>query len=371
MTLEKPHRIGQSPLIWLSSDERHLIFSTLWATRMQVTCPACQKTLQSKTDLSGKTVKCPCGHSFAVPKAAAAAPAAAVTVSAAPAAKITVSCSCGKTLQAPAAAAGKAVKCPCGQVVKVPAAASAPAQRAPVARPVAAMAAAGSSSPAPVQSRRPAVQPAAFNAAPNPYAAPNPFGDMSDDEWKNMVQAHTPKQVDTSKPKEKSAAAKMLEEARRDTGQGDNLAMESALGFLNKTRGILVGLGLLFIVRVSIDYWLSMSMIDSLAGHEEPEVVAFIKWIVVVFCGIGAGVGVLFIVMGFLVSMLPLTCTISAIVIYTLLELLQLILDPLSLFSIRGWIFRIAIFGGLIQGINNAAYYRHLKAEEKAAKKSR
>ena len=336
---------------------------------MQVTCPACQKTLQSKNDLSGKTVKCPCGHAFTAPRAAAAPAVASTAVSNPPAAKITIQCTCGKTLQAPATAAGKAVKCPCGQVVKVPAGAAtatakpiAAAKPVAAARPVAAMAA----SAVPAQARRAAPQPAAVNAAPNP------FGDISDDEWKNMVQSHAPKQVDTSKPKEKTAAAKMLDQARQETGVGDSLAMESALGFLNKTRGILVGIGILVLVVVAIDYWLSMSELEALtAGGEEPELIAFVKKVVIVFCGIGAGVATAFIVAGFLVSIFPLTCTISALVLYTLLELVRLLVNPLALLSIRGWIFRISIFSGLIQGINNAAYYRHLKAEEKAARKQK
>lgn len=330
---------------------------------MQVTCPACQKTLQSKTDLSGKSVKCPCGHSFAVPKAAAGPPTAAV--SAAPAAKISVSCSCGKTLQAPAAAAGKAVKCPCGQIVKVPPAASVPAHRASAAKPVAALAAMGAPSPAPVQNRRPAVQPAALNAAPNP------FGDMSDDEWKNMVQTHAPKQVDTSKPKEKSAAAKMLDEARKDTGQVNQSAMESAKSFLGKTRATLVGLGILCLVRAVVIWWLLSSMLTAAAGAEEPEILTAIRWVVAIFCGIDVGIAVLYIVLGFMVSIFPLTCTITALVIFSLIEIASLIFNPRSITSIPGWAFRIAIFGGLIQGINNAAYYSHLKAEDKAAKKNR
>lgn len=333
---------------------------------MQVTCPACQKTLQSQADLSGKSVKCKCGHTFAVPKAGGSTTAVgkAAAPTAVAASKIAVSCSCGKSLQAPAAAAGKAVKCPCGQVVKVPAAA-APAQRTAsakpaVARPVAAVAA------APAQARRPAPVPA---SAAN--AAPNPFGDISDDEWKNMVQAHAPKQVDTSKPKEKSAATKMLEEARKESGKGNESAMESAVGFLNKTRAILVGLGLLCIVRAVISYWLITSMIDAMAAGDEEGVATIAKWIVTVFCGIDLGIGVLYIVLGFMVSILPLTCTISALVIFSLVEIASLLLDPTSILSIRGWIFRIAIFGGLIQGINNAAYYAHLKAEDKASKKNR
>lgn len=332
---------------------------------MQVTCPACQKTLQSKTDLSGKSVKCPCGHSFAVPKAAAAP--AAATVSAA---KISVSCSCGKTLQAPAAAAGKAVKCPCGQVVKVPAAASAPAQRTSAAKPVAALAAVGASTPAPALNRRPAVQPAALNAAPNP------FGDMSDDEWKNMVQAHAPKQIDTSKPKEKSATTKMLEQARQETGVGNESAKETALAFLNKTRGTILLVGIGYLISSIVLCWLDVSMVNSLrdaavANGAEPEEASILVTALYVYYGVAIGMSILFMSLAALISYLPMTCTITAIVLFTLVELLRLLSRPISLISPRDWIIRASIFGGLIQGINNAAYYRHLKAEEKAARRNR
>ena len=356
---------------------------------MQVTCPACKKTLQSKADLSGKTVKCGCGHSFAVAKAPAASqvaassnavpanPSASGSGSAAVSGKIAVKCSCGKTLQAPAAAAGKAVKCPCGQVVKVPApaaattAAAAPAKRQAAAVPVAAMS--SSAAPARRPASQPAPRPAAQPAAQSAFVstAPNPFADISDAEWQSMVQSNAPKVVDQSKPKEKSAAAKMLEEARKETGKGNVLAMDSAKGFLNKTRGILVGIGLLILVRVAIDYWLSMGELEQLAATEDAEVVAVVKTVVMVFLGIGAGIATLFIVLGFMVSIIPMTSTIVALVMYSLIELLGLLLNPFSLISIRGWIFRITIFGALIQGINNAAYFKHLKAEEKEAKRAR
>ncbi len=184
-----------------------------------------------------------------------------------------------------------------------------------------------------------------------------------------MVQSHTPQQVDQSKPKEKTSATKMLEQARQESGKGNETAMESALGFLNKTRAILVGLGILCLIRSVVAYWLLSSLVDSLS-IDDPELLSATKFVVMIFCGIDIGIAVLYIVLGFLVSIFPLTCTITALVVFTLIEIASMITNPRSIVSIPGWIFRIAIFGGLIQGINNAAYFRHLKAEEKAAKKA-
>ena len=60
---------------------------------------------------------------------------------------IKISCQCGKTLNAPDKAAGKAVKCPsCGQPIRVPSAGGAAAGTAPAAQaaaPAAATAASG------------------------------------------------------------------------------------------------------------------------------------------------------------------------------------------------------------------------------------
>lgn len=163
----------------------------------------------------------------------------------------------------------------------------------------------------------------------------------------------------------------MLDEARKETGTGYESAMEAAHGFLNKTRAILVGLGILCMVRAIVSYWLLISFIDALAGPDEEGGASFAKMVVTVFCGIDLGIGFLYIAFGFLVSVFPLTCAISALVVFCLVEIAGLLLDPGSILSIRGWAFRIAIFGGLIQGVNNAAYYSHLKAEERAAKKNR
>jgi hypothetical protein len=342
---------------------------------MQVTCPACQKTLQSQADLTGKSIKCKCGNTFMV-----GAPDAATQ---APSAKITVSCSCGKTLQAPASAAGKAVKCPCGQLIKVPAGAASPAAKpAAIAKPAVAAAAATTATRAPAVAHTAAVaRPAPVVRRPAPTAAggaPNPFGDMSDEEWQGLVAKHAPRKPteQDNKPKVNTATENMLEEARKDTNQGKSMLREGAEGHLDQSRWLLVGLGVVLLAYSAFQLFMLNGMLESMAsaaeraGDEEFDREA-IRMVLMILGGFAVSVSVIFMLLGFFIFLLPLTCSVSALLLYICLELVRILSDPLDLLSIRSWIIRGAIFGGLIQAINNAAYYRFVKKQEKEERKAR
>ncbi|MGO8750684.1 MAG: hypothetical protein ACLQNE_32440 [Thermoguttaceae bacterium] len=95
---------------------------------INVACPACGKTLRAPASAAGKKAKCPqCGKPVLVPVAAPQAETVATPVSTTPpgtpaAETISAACpACGKTLKAPASAAGKKAKCPaCNAVMVVP-----------------------------------------------------------------------------------------------------------------------------------------------------------------------------------------------------------------------------------------------------------
>lgn len=73
-------------------------------------------------------------------------------------------------------------------------------------------------------------------------------------------------------------------------------------------------------------------------------------------------IAIVFCVCGGLIFKFPMTGAFTALVIFIIGEILSLILNPFLLISVRMWIVRAAFFGGLVQCVNNAAYYKFVKA---------
>lgn len=62
---------------------------------------------------------------------------------------------------------------------------------------------------------------------------------------------------------------------------------------------------------------------------------------------------------------LPFTSAIIAILLFIFQQIIYIVfVNPFSLISIRDWIIRAALFGGFVQGINNAAYYNYIKKQK-------
>lgn len=308
---------------------------------MQITCPTCKKTSNANSDLTGKTVKCSCGKSFVV-GGGQAKPNSGTSpgVSTAVAEKITVRCECGKQLQAPSSAAGKAIKCPCGKVIKVPAA-NAPQK---------------------------AVARAAAPVAPAPQMAPpiNPFNALTDADWnyvntKPFAAAEEAQKRAEENKKSRSASSKMLAEAQAELGKGKKATHEGAGGYVYSSMGTIIGIGLLNLIIYSLYFaFAGESAKEMTEGTDgDPDI---IRIAIQFMSGIGIFLSLLMCFCGCLVFVLPLTSAIAAIILFCLCELLAFIFNPFRLFSIRGWIIRGAMFGGLIQAINNASYYKYVKS---------
>ncbi len=55
-----------------------------------------------------------------------------------------------------------------------------------------------------------------------------------------------------------------------------------------------------------------------------------------------------------------------ALALFVIIEAIGLLLNPIALFDLYGWILRVAIGGALVQAINNAAFYKFARAAAKA-----
>ena len=179
---------------------------------MQVTCPACRKVSNSKADLSGKSVKCACGQSFVVPKAAIATTQTAAlpnTATALQAPVISLKCDCGKDHRVPVTAAGKAVKCTCGKVIQVPADKTGSANK----------------------------------TAPQPAAATNPFHALNDDDWASLTPKPPPAPDPYAPPKPPSASSQLLAKAREEMGETKRPTRSRAGSQPRRSRWILIGIG--------------------------------------------------------------------------------------------------------------------------------
>jgi len=127
---------------------------------------------------------------------------------------------------------------------------------------------------------------------------------------------------------------------------------------------ILVGLGLFHIILNGFLFWnaekeVRLVVTANPEGDIDPATLLFL-----VQCIYGAfvAVGVIFLVCASTVLAFPLTSTIVAMVAFVLSEIIGMVVNPLQLINVRGWIFRAAVFGGLLQAINNASSYKFVKA---------
>lgn len=293
---------------------------------MQVTCPACRKTSNTTADVSGKSVKCACGQSFVVPKTASATT-SQTSQKPATTPTIALKCECGRALRVPESAAGKAVKCGCGKVIKVPAKAS-----------------------------------SAPKAAPQPAPALNPFHALTDADWASLAPKPPPAPDPYAPPKRPSATVQLLDKAREEMGETKKKSRSGAGGHLAQSRWILIGIGALKLLVCVIQLVVANTTADALAEGAADMNVDEILFVIQVIAGFGIATSVALILMGIFVFLLPMTCAISAIVLFVLLELISFIFNPFLLVNIRAWILRGAMFGALIQAINNASYYKFVKS---------
>jgi len=87
-----------------------------------------------------------------------------------------------------------------------------------------------------------------------------------------------------------------------------------------------------------------------------------------ILSGIGIGLGVLYIGLAFGVQVFPMTCSLAGLILYVLLELVSVLLNPFSLVSMVRWAIRITVCGALGKAFMdalNARYYNRMMKERR------
>ena len=272
---------------------------------------------------------------------------------------------CSKTLQVADGAAGKNVKCPCGTVLRVPGTVANPTPST-AARPAALSPRTTTTTPATAR----AAVPAAHQTSPRPAA---PLAGFDQSEVSSLfdevtVADMTPKKyVDPAKikPKKDPLAAYVgtvaLDKKQKRTGDTKDASKGVWQSF-----GILVFLGVINLLIGGFLFYNAEKEVALVMAGSANEAggmdAATLLWVVRVVYGIWIGIGVTFLICAGLIFQFPMTCSCVALGTYTISVIFSCIANPLQLVSIRGWIFKAAIFGGLVQAINNASYYKFVKA---------
>ncbi len=194
------------------------------------------------------------------------------------------------------------------------------------------------------------------------------FHGLSDDEWSSLLKAPPPPPNPYDKPAKSGSAAKALKAASKGNEEEKKEKKKSAASFLNSSRGLLIFMGVIKIA-FSLYYFLQAKKTAETIIGSDPDLAEgseMIVFILQLIHGVGIATGTCFIILGLMVFLLPLTSTISALALFVIIEAIGLLLNPIALFDLYGWILRVAIGGALVQAINNAAFYKFARAAAKA-----
>lgn len=277
---------------------------------------------------------------------------------------------CATLLQIPDSAAGKVVKCKCGKQLRAPAAAGAAAPAAQ-SRPAGQARPAAQASPAqarPAQPRPSGAGPARPAAAASPPLAPAAvsglFDELTDADLSGVKEVKVPGSEVKRAPSanEKKVLAAAAQDYQKEKRETHNSYMAGAKKEIMSSIGIYVVLGLL---QVGVGAFLLAGIEEQaefMAMQEGAESVNTIFSILSTIFIIKICLGVVFFIASATFMALPMTSAIMAIITYVLGEIVSLIINPISLINIRSWIGRVVIFGGLIQAVNNASYFRFVKS---------
>jgi hypothetical protein len=172
-----------------------------------------------------------------------------------------------------------------------------------------------------------------------------------------------PKPELNPEPKKPSATSSMLAHARADLGEKAKSTRTGAGGHLAQSRWILIGIGALKLALCVFQIVVAESTASAIAAGAEDVSADDILFVIQVIAGFGIGVSVAMILMGVFVFLMPMTCSIGAVLMFVLLELVSFVFNPFLLINIRAWIVRGAMFGALVQAINNASYYKFVRSD--------
>ncbi len=312
---------------------------------MQLKCTGCQKTLQVADEHAGKKVKCPCGTLLLVPTPSTSRP--------------------GVAGSRPAPSATTT------QPNVIPPASRPPASGS-VHRPHPAQAPVGPPQGQANPTRNALGVAASAAARPATTSRQASAGGFDTEEIAglfNQLSDAELKAPATALPKAAASihtglAAGQLASSTSQHGEYQQETRAQASKHLFQSLGILIFLGVL---RVAINGYLYSNISNEVESLVliEPDAAEDVEWLVTalkIVYGMFIAIGVGFLVCAGLAFQFPMTATITALVLYVISELVGFVTAPWTLLSIRGWIVKAAIFGGLVQAINNAAYYKFVKS---------
>lgn len=286
---------------------------------------------------------------------------------------------CSQILAIAAGSAGKVVRCGCGTQLRAPMSAAAPqstpqstpqsptprkgspARTGSPARPNAMQGIAGGA-----RSRSPVASAAAHAASGRAFAVQSalPTSNWMDDLTEADLQPIRPVAIPgremvrpkASTDKHLAAQAGQME---KEEAKRQKAIKAGAQKWLLKSVGLLAFLG---VIRTLVFSYLLYNAEEEVLGLPPTDMeMSTLLWFVRAYYAMHLGIAIIMCLCAAGIFFFPVTCGITAMVVWILSELLGLIVNPLALFSIGGWIGRAAVFGMLTQVINNAGYYRFVK----------
>jgi hypothetical protein len=137
-----------------------------------------------------------------------------------------------------------------------------------------------------------------------------------------------------------------------------SLAQSARQKHLKGARVILILVGILTLAVNSFLFWNSSNEIRQLVAQQalDPEGIPSILGVVRLIYGAGIAFGVVFCVLGLLVTTFPVLTTVLGLVLYIGAAAGYAWLDPASL--ARGWLFKILIVAGLVKAVQAAIAYK-------------
>lgn len=322
-------------------------------------CVQCDRRHKVHESMSGAKVKCPCGQIMLVPTpdAALESPAPASDAS------LSLTCVCGKSLRVPRTAIGKAVRCSCGATLAVAGSKeSMMAEEIAQSYPPGPNASGGDNQGlfgpqptgqlpggAPTVKGGNGVPPVSYGSSstagqgsygPPQYAAApqnqNPYGATYTHD--NLRNAHA-----------ENGAQRQSNQVEHSTE-------------LNTARWTLIAVGILMMIVNFALFIAADSEVANIAQEEAAQGVAvdqgFLVVVVRIVYAFSMVVGIFFILLGTLVYRFPVVAPSIGLALYVLINIMTLVLNPMSFVSPIGIIIRIAIIGTLVKAINSGIYYR-------------
>lgn len=377
-------------------------------------CPQCDQLLESPAGTVGQLVRCPCGHEMKVPLVAGAIgksstpsanpPASIPTTDAASsvpntetptrdlnppqgvrtannagpaaspspqAAPLFVRCPCGTQLKTTQEAIGKAVRCPCGQLVSVTdsaISASGPATnieqssgdlnipayiqpakirdrsggRAAPARPD------SSGTASAHQDSSAWREKASYPAAPSEQMRPAPRSSASGSVYAPSGSPETSAQL-------------YLQQAEKELNDRDRWNRQDAGASINGIGILLITIGLL---SIAVNGFYYAQIDDEVAAviEKQPELAEQrdqLASLGAVIYGVSIGFGCMFIFLGVAAYFFPFGAPLTALVVYVLVTIIALIVNPIAVLKPGSLIAKLLITGALIKAVNSGAYYAH------------